>query len=350
MRVVRKNGLFHKMTFQIQNRRYLGNKNKLLNFIEEKIKENCLGCKSFADVFAGTGTVANHFKNEYQIMLNDLLYSNYVVYQCFFGDEEVHLKKVEDILFHYNNKREDIQSGKIQSTNNYYLNNFKNTYLSTNNLKVVNYVREDIDNKRTLNEINEREKFILIASLLFAIDKVAVTTGHYDAFLKDDNNRLRNIIFDMPDIKTNEKASIERLDANDFVRKYSADIIYLDPPYNSRQYSDLYHFLENVAENKHPELFGKTKKFDRTNIKSNYCTSKAEEQFDDLIENIKAKYIILSFNNTENSSVRISRKKIEETLSRKGILKVFEKDYKTYTTGKTKINGLKELLFICEVK
>ena len=248
-------------------------------------------------------------------------------------------------MFHYNNNIEKYISGEIRVDNNYYLDNFKNTYLSNDNLKVVNFIRNDIAKKKEFSEINGRESNVLITILLFAIDKVAKTTGHYDAFLKNDKNEYKKIKFEMPEIENIKKEiTIDRLNANDFVRKYSADIVYLDPPYNSRQYSDLYHFLENIAENKQPELFGKTKKFDRAKIKSDYCTAKAEDQFEDLIENIKAKYIILSFNNTESASgktnVRISRDKIEEVLSKKGDLKIYEKDYNAYTTGKTKLKEL----------
>lgn len=342
------------VAFKIQNRSYLGNKSKLLEFIEQTINEHCFDCKTFADVFGGTGAVADYFKNKYQVLVNDLLFSNYVIYDCFYGKEKVDLKKIESIVFHYNENIEKYISGEMKASNNYYLDNFKNTYLSNDNLKVVNFIRNDIAKKKEFHEINSRESNILITILLFAIDKVAKTTGHYDAFLKNDKNEYKKIKFEIPDIEDIKKEiTIDRLNANDFVRKYFADIVYLDPPYNSRQYSDLYHFLENIAENKQPELFGKTKKFDRAKIKSDYCTAKAEDQFEDLIENIKAKYIILSFNNTESASgktnVRISRDKIEEVLSKKGDLKIYEKDYNAYTTGKTKIKGLKELLFVCEV-
>lgn len=53
------------VAFKIQNRSYLGNKSKLLEFIEQTINEHCFNCKTFADVFGGTGTVADYFKNKY---------------------------------------------------------------------------------------------------------------------------------------------------------------------------------------------------------------------------------------------------------------------------------------------
>ena len=61
------------------------------------------------------------------------------------------------------------------------------------------------------------------------------------------------------------------------------DFCYIDPPYNSRQYSDAYHLLENLALWKKPEVFGKAKKMDRSHIKSKYCGKDAVLEFQDLI-------------------------------------------------------------------
>ena len=63
----------------IQNRRYLGNKYKLLDFIEETIEEHCPRVESLFDVFAGTGVVAYHFMDRLRVVTHDILYSNYLV-------------------------------------------------------------------------------------------------------------------------------------------------------------------------------------------------------------------------------------------------------------------------------
>jgi len=47
--------------FQLQNRRFLGNKYKLVGFIEDIVNEKCNGFESFCDIFAGTGVVGNRF-------------------------------------------------------------------------------------------------------------------------------------------------------------------------------------------------------------------------------------------------------------------------------------------------
>ena len=87
------------------------------------------------------------------------------------------------------------------------------------------------------------------------------------------------------------------MDSNELVRKIYADLVYIDPPYNSRQYCDAYHLLENVARWEKPQVFGVARKMDRTKLKSKYCTKNATKTFEDLIRNLNCKYILFSYNN-----------------------------------------------------
>src|SRR5699024_10839674 len=80
--------------------------------------------------------------------------------------------------------------------------------------------------------------------------------------------------------------------------KIEVDIAYIDTPYNSRQYASNYHVLENIARHNKPELRGVTKLFDWSNLKSDYSMKlRAKKAMYDLIENINAKHIIVSYNN-----------------------------------------------------
>ena len=158
------------------------------------------------------------------------------------------------------------------------------------------------------------------------------------------------------DINKNQtiKNEIYNMDSNELAKKIKADIVYIDPPYNSRQYGDAYHLLENVAEWKKPKVYGVAKKMDRSKIKSNYCTNKASNAFKDLIKNCNCKYIIVSYNNmgqkgNARSQAKISDTEILEILNQKGKVKVFEQDFNFFTTGKTHIDNHKERLFLCEV-
>lgn len=332
----------------INNRRYLGSKYKLLDFINETIEKNCGEFESFFDVFGGTGVVSNYFYEKgKKIYINDMLKSNYCVYRAFLGNEKFSEKKIEKIIREYNNI-ENIED-------NYFSKTYKNTYFSENDCKKIGYIREDIENKYADNKINEREKYILITSLLYSMDRIANTVGHYDAYRKKQNlqDNFEMLALEI-DKKQNIKNEIYNMDSNELVKKVKADIAYIDPPYNSRQYGDAYHLLENVAEWKKPKVYGVAKKMDRSNIKSNYCTNKASNAFKDLIEHCNCKYIIVSYNNmgqkgNSRSQAKISDTEILEILNQKGKVKVFEKNFNFFTTGKTNIENHKERLFLCEV-
>ena len=97
--------------------------------------------------------------------------------------------------------------------------------------------------------------------MLYSADKAANTVGHYDAYIKGKN--IPNIFsFDLisPYQYKNKTIHISRKDANQLAKEIYSDIVYIDPPYNSRQYSRFYHVLENITTWRKPELFGEALK------------------------------------------------------------------------------------------
>ena len=331
---------------EIQNRRYLGNKFKLLDFIKEVVDEHCSGIETVADIFSGTGVVASAFTDKI-IITNDILYSNYLCNMAWFGSENVRLNFLSSLIEDYNlNKNFE---------ENYMTENFSDTYFSKIDCSKIGLIREDIERQFIAGAITERERAILIASLIYAMDKIANTCGHYDAWRRGwiFERRLILPVLNVP-AKNNGNNRCFNEDANELVRHIKADLIYIDPPYNSRQYSDTYHLLENVARWEKPPVYGVARKPDRKNLKSDYCTLKATVAFEDLIKNCRAKYILLSYNNmarkgNERSNARIADEDIFRILNDKGSVQVFSKEYKAFTTGKSNIRGNEERLFLCKV-
>ena len=96
-------------------------------------------------------------------------------------------------------------------------------------------------------------------------------------------------------------------------------------------------------------------KFKRNHLKSDYSKAKAPQTFSDLIKNIKAKLIVVSYNNTYSAKSSASNNKISEEelvkiLNKKGKVAKREIDYKFFNAGKTDLKNHKELIFTCEVK
>ena len=193
-----------------------------------------------------------------------------------------------------------------------------------------------------------REKATLFYCVAFLV------CDYYDAFRQGGVfDRPLELYVPTPNENNNPNNICFNVDANELVQTIEADLVYIDPPYNSRQYCDAYHLLENVARWEKPKVFGVAKKMDRTTLKSDYCTTKAANAFEDLIKNIKAKYILFSYNNMEEkgndrSNAKISDEDIFRILEEKGEVQVFSESYKAFTTGKSNISGNEERLFLCK--
>ena len=83
--------------FTINNRRYLGSKTKILDFIQKSIDKHIPTYNSFLDIFSGTGVVASHFNNrKIKIITNDMLFSNYVIHYAFLSDDKYDKNKISD--------------------------------------------------------------------------------------------------------------------------------------------------------------------------------------------------------------------------------------------------------------
>lgn len=343
------NGFADIKTFNINNRRYLGNKHKLIPFIRDVVAKHCRGISSVADIFSGTGSVAFAFAfKEKQIITNDLMYSNYICNCAWFSGQKFDRNKLLEIISFFNST--DIDES------NYMTENFTDTYFSRKDCAKIGYIREYIEMMYSCEDINERERALLIMSLIYAMDGIANTCGHYDSYIqKAYFNKHLILGFPNVSIANNPLNCCYNEDANELVKRISADLVYIDPPYNSRQYCDSYHLLENVALWQKPDVFGVARKMDRTSMKSRYCTKSAETAFSELIKNINSRYILLSYNNMSNkgnerSNAKISDDVIIETLKQKGKVQIFEKRYKAFSTGKSDIRDNTERLFLCTCK
>ena len=157
----------------------------------------------------------------------------------------------------------------------------------------------------------------------------------------------------MIDAKSFDNVEIHREDSNQLARRIHTDLVYIDPPYNSRQYCRFYHLYETLVKWDKPELFGVAMKPAAENM-SAYCSVKAVDAFEDLVSHLDTRYIVVSYNNTYNSKSSSSENKIqlediERILKNLGPTKVFEHSHQFFNTGKTEFYDHKELLFVTHV-
>ena len=299
----------------------------------------------FADVFAGTGVVGAAFNDaRVSIISNDLLQSNYVCLRAFLSvTSEIH-DRIVDLLDHLN----AIPEGEP----NYFSHHFGNRYFSVSNARKIGTVREEIDRIAA----NEDERNMLLCSLLYAVDRVANTVGHYDAYRRrmDSTQELR-LKVPKVDYASNFGNTVYCEDANALVRRIECDVLYLDPPYNSRQYSDAYHLLENLTVWNKPPVKGVARKMDRSHLKSQYCINGASDALEDLVANASCKHILLSYNNTKGSldgrsNARITDDEILDILSSRGDVTLYTQPHKGFTTGKNLAEDNEERVFYCRVK
>ena len=328
--------------FEIQNRRYIGSKATLSDWIFENIP-NEYKAGTFVDIFAGTGVIAKNALSQFNnVVINDFLYSNFIIYTAFFGNGSFSKNKLEN-FFKLMNDSKNIES-------NYISKHYGDKYFSMKTAKKIGFIREEIDSKKY--GLNKREKAIALASLLYSADKVALTVGHYEVFHRQ-QKESKPFLYQIIKPYKNSNVEIYREDSNDLVKKIKGDVFYVDPPYNSRQYSRFYHVLETITKWDKPKLEGVAMK-PPTENSSSYSKTNAPEVFKDLIENINGKLIVVSYNNTYRSKSSSSKNKIEldeiESIMKSvGKTKIISENYKYFTSGKTNFSDHKEYIFITQL-
>lgn len=309
---------------------YIGSKYTLLPFISEAIDNVAgkdLSDKVFCDLFAGTGIVGRYYKPKVKkVIANDWEYYSYVLNRNYIGNH-IALRDQQPYIDRLNSLK-GIETGFIY--NNYCEGSGScRQYFSDENGKKIDAARKQIDNWKS--SISEDLYFFLLCSLIESADKVANTASVYGAFLKKLKATALKPLTIQPanfSINSNEHQVLQ-MDANQAIRNISGDILYLDPPYNARQYGANYHLLNTIAENKPFKPRGKTGL--RNYTRSEYCSKRSvPASFEDLIRNADFKYILLSYNNEG----LIPLESIKSNMGKYGRYDVISQSYQRFRADK----------------
>ena len=310
---------------------YIGSKYSLLDFLQETIDE-VTGLKPedgyrFADLFAGTGIVGSTYKKRgCFVIANDIQYYSYVMNRHFIENTN----SLDSSLVDHLNSLEGID-GYIYK--NYCAGSgSERNYFTNENGRKCDAMRVEIERLRSDNEISEDTYFFLLASLINSIDKYANTASVYGAFLKHIKaSAQKEFSLELLPVIEGQCGLVYNSDINELARDVEGDVLYLDPPYNARQYCTNYHLLETIAKYDNPVISGKTGLRDYKSQKSRFCSSRTvASTFEDLIANAKFKYIFLSYNNEGLMSLDT----IKKIMSKYGEYSQYTQEYRRFKADK----------------
>ena len=311
---------------------YIGSKFSLLDFLQNAIYDITGYSKGdnfvFADLFAGTGIVGAKFKeNGCTVISNDIQHYSYVLTK------------------HYIENNSPIDTSILDSLNNlegvagFIYNNYcsgsgsERNYFTDYNGRKCDAIRQKLEKLYKDNEINDNQYYYFLASLINSIDKYANTASVYGAFLKHikkSADKKFNIDL-LPIVDGCKKGIAYNEDVNTLIKKIEGDVLYLDPPYNARQYCSNYHVLETISRYDSPNLRGKTGLRDEKEQKSAFCSKRTVATvFDNLIADAKFKYIFLSYNNESLMDLDT----IKNIMSKYGEYQVVTTEYRRFKADK----------------
>lgn len=325
---------------------YIGSKLSLIDFITSTIistismKEQCFNHSrmTMSDLFAGTGVVGAAFKKKgLNVISNDIQAYSYVLNKHYIENTHITLdrKKCKELI----NYLQSLKGEEGFIYKNYALggtlgSDNERMYFTDENALKCDAIRSEIERLFKKELITSSEYYYLLACLLKAIDKVANTASVYGAFLKKfKKSALKPLeLKHLEIIKGTGEYKVYNDDVNKIISKIKGDILYLDPPYNQRQYCANYHILETIALYDNPVISGKTGLRNYADQKSQFCSSRTvKEAFESLIKNADFKYIFLSYNNEGLMSLDT----IKNIMEKYGEYTVFTQAYQRFKADKT---------------
>ena len=310
----------------------------------------------FCDLFAGTGVVGAYFKQKgYSVIANDIQYYSFVLNKHYIENHKIlnfkilskKIPELKDVKLKDRGNVVCKHLSKIKGKKGFIFENYcaggktQRQYFSDENGKKCDAIRQKIGEWKNKKFINQNEYYFLLASLIESIDKYANTASVYGAFLKHlKKSAQKSFELKPAEMIINDlKHKVFNEDINQLVKRVKGDILYLDPPYNHRQYASNYHILETIAKDDNPEIHGKTGLREYENQKSLYCQKvQAKKAFKNLIMNADMKYIFLSYNNEGI----MSADDVEEIMSLRGKYGCFTKRYNRFKADRDQNRKFKD--------
>ena len=334
--------------------RFIGGKSLMLERIDEVMNEHTDNdVEIVGDLFCGSAVVSRFFKQKgKKVISNDLMYMSYILAR---GMNELNDKPNFsgldglDVFEYLNGLREPLLEEEAFIYKNYSPNGeCDRRYFQPQNAKKIDAIRQQIEIWYASGKLLESEYYYLLACLLSAVPYVANIAGVYAAYLKHwDQRSYKSLTIEPLNIIDSKfECEFYNMDASQLCKLKEFDLVYIDTPYNQREYIPNYHILETIAKYDSPEIKGVTGM--RPYQKSKFCSkSSVRNAFVELFSNVNSKYAIVSYN-TEGL---LNTEEMLEVFSTYGEVKLYEYPYRRY---KSKIPnhaaGLKEQLYFIKLR
>lgn len=320
---------------------YIGSKKSLLCKLDEVFEKLDFNESTvFGDLFAGTGAVSRFVSRKYncKVVANDLLYFAYVVNKAKltrYSKKNIELiQKKIDMYNKLNGKNGEVSKHFAPPLRKYFTNE---------NAAKIDAIREQL--KKDKQILPKAVYFYLMGAFISAVDKVSNVSVVYAAYLKEfKSSALKplHIEFFDPQNQVKRNSIIYNKDAKDVEGQF--DVVYLDPPYNTRQYGDNYHVLESIASDRPFVLFGKTGLPENIEKSDFAKKSRVETAFKQLIENLNTKVIVISY----SSDGILSKKDLMNMLKKIGPTSLKVINYKKFKAQNgVKNDKVSEYIFVC---
>lgn len=331
--------------------RFIGNKENIVDKIYNILSTKKIEGESFFDFFSGTTSVSRYFKKlDYQIYSSDLMYFSFVLQQAYIVNNEE--PQFEKLIAEINFESKSLFSSPLQFVVEYLnsiepmlgfiANNYSpigtseletpRMYFSNENASIIDAIRIQIENWKDSKLVSTSEYFILLACLIESVPFYANISGVYAAFHKKwDSRALKKLMLrPIEVIVSNQINQSFNVNSTELLNQVEADIFYLDPPYNQRQYAPNYHLLETIALYDNPTIKGVGGLREYQNQKSKFCNSKtAIEELGFIAKNGKFKTLVMSY----NSEGIMQQENILSTLSKYGKVELVEFEYLRYKSN-----------------
>ncbi len=302
--------------------KYIGSKRTLVPEILAVIQA-IPGVRTVADLFSGTSRVGHALKAQgYRVLANDHLAYAYTLARCYV---EVDLEGVE------RDARGLVEElNALPGSPGYFTETFclRSRFFQPHNGERVDAIREAIRRKSLAPDLEA----VLLVSLMEAADRVDSTTGVQMAYLKSWAPRASNALtLRLPALLPRAREGPGRatcLEADEAGEALSADVAYLDPPYNQHSYLGNYHVWETLVRWDAPEVYGTAcKRVDCRERRSPFNSRREfATAFVRLLAAVKSPVLVVSF----SDEGFLARDRIESLLRERGEVHVIERDYRRY--------------------